>query len=143
MQVLRLIANLRRLHRAKHLPSMNWTYGDTAFYSGQTSHLNMDEGTLMMKICEKQSHCMVFIVGYPHNRLHSMNDSMQDGSSKFARQADLQQSPLLHTMGLKSGVTVASSPGHSQILSRSRGEKSGEGLGTHDTTSRTGNGGLG
>ena len=40
--------------------------------------------------------------------------------------------------------SVASYPGHSQILSRSRGEKSGEGLGWKlHCTSRTGNGGLG
>ena len=35
---------------------------------------------------------------------------------------------VLHSMGL--GKFVASSPGHSQILSRGRGEKSGEGLGS-------------
>ena len=40
---------------------------------------------------------------------------------------------------------VASSPGHSQILSCSRGERSGEGLGSklRKTTSQTRNGGLG
>ena len=45
---------------------------------------------------------------------------------------------LGHSMG-----TLASSPGHSQILSRSRGEKSGEGLVPLLYTSPTGNGGLG
>ena len=25
-----------------HLPSMDWTYGVTGFYSGQTSYLNME-----------------------------------------------------------------------------------------------------
>ena len=39
-------------------------------------------------------------------------------------------------------MLIASSPGSSQILSRSCGEKSGEGPGIK-TTSRTGNGGLG
>ena len=46
---------------------------------------------------------------------------------------------------LSIAVRLASSPGHSQILSHSRGEKSGEGLGSklRKTMSRTGNGGLG
>ena len=34
-------ASPRRLHKAIHLPSRNWIYVDTGFYSGQTSHLNM------------------------------------------------------------------------------------------------------
>ena len=38
---LSLRGNPLRLYRAKHLPLMNWTYGDTEFYSGQTSYLNM------------------------------------------------------------------------------------------------------
>jgi len=29
------------LYRAKHLPLKNLTYGDTGFYSGQTSYLNV------------------------------------------------------------------------------------------------------
>ena len=29
------------MHGAIHLPSMNWTYGDAGFYSGQISYLNM------------------------------------------------------------------------------------------------------
>ena len=41
VKALRLRGNPRRLYRAKHLPSRNWTYGDTGFYSGQTSYLNM------------------------------------------------------------------------------------------------------
>ena len=41
VQVLRLRANPQLLHGAKHLPSRNWTYGDTGFYSGHTSYLNM------------------------------------------------------------------------------------------------------
>jgi len=40
-EVLRLRGNLRRLYRTKQLPSWKWTYGDTAFYSGQTSYLSM------------------------------------------------------------------------------------------------------
>ena len=28
-------------NKAKHLPSRNWSYGDTGFYSGQTSYLSM------------------------------------------------------------------------------------------------------
>ena len=54
---------------------------------------------------------------------------------------------------LSIAVRLASSPGHSQILSHSRGEKSGEGLGSklhHGSemvdsvsTNRTGNGKLG
>ena len=39
--VLRSRVNPRRLHGAIYWPSMNWTYGDTGFYSGQTSYLNM------------------------------------------------------------------------------------------------------
>ena len=31
----------RGLYRAKHLPSQNGTYGDTGFYSGQSSYLDM------------------------------------------------------------------------------------------------------
>ena len=54
---------------------------------------------------------------------------------------------VLHTVRIQkqdSGKALASSPGHSQILSRSHGEKSGEGLGSklRKTTSRTRNGGL-
>ena len=41
VQVLRSRANPRRLYGAIHLPSRNWTYSDTGFYSGQTSCLNM------------------------------------------------------------------------------------------------------
>ena len=50
--------------------------------------------------------------------------------------------PKQRTLAARGGA-LALSPGHSQILSRSRGEKSGEGArpGTN-TTSRTGNGGL-
>ena len=39
----------RRLHGAIYLPSMNWTYGDTGFYSGQTSYLNMKVFTFAKK----------------------------------------------------------------------------------------------
>jgi len=35
-----------------------------------------------------------------------------------------------YNMKRTSGMCIASSPGHSQILSRSYGEKSGEGLGS-------------
>ena len=38
---LSLRGNPLQLYRAKHLPLMNWTYGDTGFYNGQTSYLNM------------------------------------------------------------------------------------------------------
>ena len=38
---LSLRGNTLRLYRAKHLPLMNWIYGDAGFYSGQTSYLNM------------------------------------------------------------------------------------------------------
>ena len=41
VQALRSRANPQRLHGAIHLPSMNWTYGDTGFYSAQTSYLDM------------------------------------------------------------------------------------------------------
>ena len=37
VQALRSRAYPHRLHRAKHLLSTNWTYGDIGFYSGQTS----------------------------------------------------------------------------------------------------------
>ena len=37
MQVLRWKANSQLLNGAKHLPSMNWTYGGTGFYSGLTT----------------------------------------------------------------------------------------------------------
>jgi len=45
---------------------------------------------------------------------------------------------------VQGNIYLASSPGHSQILSCSRGEKLGEGLGLKlcKTMSRTGNGGL-
>ena len=39
--MLRLKDNPRRIYRAKHLPLQNLTYGDTGFYSGQTSYLSM------------------------------------------------------------------------------------------------------
>ena len=38
---LSLRGNALRLCKAKHLPLMNWTYGDTRFYSGKTSYLNV------------------------------------------------------------------------------------------------------
>ena len=38
---LSLRGNTLRLYRVKHLPLMNWTYGDTGLYIGQTSCLNM------------------------------------------------------------------------------------------------------
>ena len=41
VKVLRLRGNPRRIYRAKHLPLQNLTYGDTGFYSGQTSYLSM------------------------------------------------------------------------------------------------------
>ena len=41
MQVLRLRANPQRLHGTKHLPSSDWTYGGTGFYSGQTTYHSM------------------------------------------------------------------------------------------------------
>ena len=37
IKVLRLRSNPRRLDKAKHLPLTNGTYGDTRFYSDQTS----------------------------------------------------------------------------------------------------------
>ena len=40
LQARRLRTN-PRLHRAKHLLSMNLTYGDTGFFNGQTNHLSM------------------------------------------------------------------------------------------------------
>ena len=46
VQALRLRANPLRFHGAIHLPSMNWTYGDIGFYSGQTSKLDT-------KVCVK------------------------------------------------------------------------------------------
>ena len=36
-----LRGNTLRLYRAKHLPLMNWPYGDTGLYIGKTSYLNM------------------------------------------------------------------------------------------------------
>ena len=39
VQVLGLRVNPWWLHGAKHLPSTNWIYGDTWFYSGQTTYL--------------------------------------------------------------------------------------------------------
>ena len=50
----------------------------------------------------------------------------------------MDSSRLLHTYTC---LGLALSPGHSQILSRSRGEKSGEGLGSL-LTAWAGNGGL-
>ena len=41
VQALRSRANPPQLHGAIHLPSINWTYGDIGFYSGQTSKLDM------------------------------------------------------------------------------------------------------
>ena len=41
VKALSLCGNLWRLYWAKHLPSQNGIYGDTEFYSGQTSYLNM------------------------------------------------------------------------------------------------------
>ena len=41
VKVLSLRGNPWRLYRAKHLPSQNGTYGDTGFYSGQSSYLDM------------------------------------------------------------------------------------------------------
>ena len=41
VQVLRWKTNPLWLHRAIHLPSRYWTYGDTGFYGGQTSHPNI------------------------------------------------------------------------------------------------------
>ena len=38
VKMLSLRGNSRRLCRAKHLPLRNWTYGDSGFYSGQTSY---------------------------------------------------------------------------------------------------------
>ena len=46
VQALTLRANPQRLHRAKHLQSTNWTYGNTGFYSDQTSYLNSTVGVL-------------------------------------------------------------------------------------------------
>ena len=43
-----------RLYRAKDLPSRNGTYGDTVFYSGQTSYHNMK---VLSYICRKLNHC--------------------------------------------------------------------------------------
>ena len=41
VKVLSLRGNPWRLYRAKHLPSRNGTYGDTGFYSAQTTYLSM------------------------------------------------------------------------------------------------------
>ena len=41
VQALRLRAYPRQFHGAKHLQLMNWTYGDTGFYSSQTTYLSM------------------------------------------------------------------------------------------------------
>ena len=41
VKVLSLRGNPWRLYRAKHFPSWNGTYGDTGFYSAQTTHLRM------------------------------------------------------------------------------------------------------
>ena len=53
VKALRLRGNLRRLYRAKHLPSQNWTYGYTGFYSGQTSYLSG-------KVLHLQEHVICF-----------------------------------------------------------------------------------
>ena len=39
VKALSLRGNPWRLYKAKHLPSQNGTYGDTRFYSGQTSYV--------------------------------------------------------------------------------------------------------
>ena len=46
VQALTLRAYPQRLHRAKHLQSTNWTYGNIGFYSDQTSYLNNTIGVL-------------------------------------------------------------------------------------------------
>ena len=38
---LSLRGNTLRIYRAKHLPLINWTYGDTGLYIGYTSYFNM------------------------------------------------------------------------------------------------------
>ena len=46
VQALTLRAYPQRLHRAKHLQSTNWIYGNTGFYSDQTSYLKSTIGML-------------------------------------------------------------------------------------------------
>ena len=47
---------METIYRAKHLPSQNGTYGDTGFYSGQSSYLDMKVLTfakiVKMRICD-------------------------------------------------------------------------------------------
>ena len=38
---LSLRGNTLRIYRAKHLPLINWTYGDTGLYIGYTRYFNM------------------------------------------------------------------------------------------------------
>ena len=60
VQVLRPKANPQRLHEAKHLPSINWIYSHTGFYSGQASCLNMKVLT-----CAKDVIMHIFIKPLP------------------------------------------------------------------------------
>jgi len=46
-----------RLYRTKHLPSWNGTYGDTGFYSVQTTYLSMKVQLLNIRIFFFLNHC--------------------------------------------------------------------------------------
>ena len=39
VQALGLRANLQQLHGAMHLPSMNWTYGDTSYLNMKVTYI--------------------------------------------------------------------------------------------------------
>ena len=71
-------------------------------------------------------------------------DWWTDTKNHFYASNEIQMLIGLHDAP-KTTSFLASSPGHSQILSHSCGEKSGEGLGSelHKTMSRTGYGGFG
>ena len=51
VKALRLRGNLRRSYMTRCLPSWNGTYGDTGFYSGQTSYLAL-KVLVKMRICD-------------------------------------------------------------------------------------------
>ena len=56
VQVLRSRANPLQLHGAIRLPTLNCTYGDTRFYSGQTSYLNIKVLTFAKDEREGENH---------------------------------------------------------------------------------------
>ena len=59
---LSLRGNPLRLYWAKHLTLMNWTYGDTGFYSGQTKLPMKYLYLLKMRICDSLKPLLTWIM---------------------------------------------------------------------------------